>query len=152
MSERSPTGGFLSRWSRVKTGHAAGTRDDAKAAVPAAPAVTALPSDPTTEPPAVALQPTLPLPRPRDADVLQSPAAPATADAGEASPAPTLQDAAAVPAGGDVARFMARDVSPEVRNVALKRLFADPAFNVMDGLDTYIDDYGRPDPLSAASL
>lgn len=47
---------------------------------------------------------------------------------------------------------MARDVSPEVRNAAMKKLFADPQFNVMDGLDTYIDDYARPDPLPAAML
>ncbi|MEP7283342.1 MAG: DUF3306 domain-containing protein [Rubrivivax sp.] len=156
MSERSPTGGFLSRWSRVKTGRATATatatRDDPEAVVRARADVTALPSDPATKLPAVAVQPTPALARPPDAEALQPPGATATADAVEASPTPTLQDAAAVPAGGDVARFMARDVSPEVRNVALKRLFADPAFNVMDGLDTYIDDYGRPDPLPAASL
>ena len=29
----------------------------------------------------------------------------------------------------------------------MKKLFSDPHFNVMDGLDTYIDDYGKPDPL-----
>ncbi|MGN5480548.1 DUF3306 domain-containing protein [Cupriavidus basilensis] len=30
---------------------------------------------------------------------------------------------------------------------AQEALFADPHFNVMDGLDTYIDDYGKPDPI-----
>jgi hypothetical protein len=29
----------------------------------------------------------------------------------------------------------------------LKTLFQDPRFNVMDGLDVYIDDYSKPDPL-----
>ena len=29
----------------------------------------------------------------------------------------------------------------------MKKLFSDPHFNVMDGLDTYIDDYGKPDPI-----
>jgi hypothetical protein len=47
---------------------------------------------------------------------------------------------------------MARGVSPEVRNAAMKKLFADPQFNVMDRLDTYIDDYSQPDPLPAAML
>lgn len=47
---------------------------------------------------------------------------------------------------------MARDVAPEVKNVAMKKLFADPHFNVMDGLDIYIDDYTQPDPLPAAML
>ncbi|MBI5268337.1 MAG: DUF3306 domain-containing protein [Burkholderiales bacterium] len=52
----------------------------------------------------------------------------------------------------DFSRFVAPDVEPAVRNTALKKLFADPHFNVMDGLDTYIDDYGRPDPLPAGML
>jgi hypothetical protein len=38
-------------------------------------------------------------------------------------------------------------VAPEVKNAAFKKLFADPHFNVMDGLDIYIDDYSKPDPL-----
>ena len=45
---------------------------------------------------------------------------------------------------------MAPDVSGEVKNAALKKLFGDPHFNVMDGLDVYIDDYSKPDPLPAA--
>jgi hypothetical protein len=43
-------------------------------------------------------------------------------------------------------------VTPEVKNAALKTLFTDPHFNLMDGLDTYIDDYGKPDPLPAGML
>ena len=41
---------------------------------------------------------------------------------------------------------------PQVKNAAMKKLFADPHFNVMDGLDTYIDDYGRADPIPKAML
>ena len=40
-----------------------------------------------------------------------------------------------------------RLVTPAVKNTALKRLFADPQFNVMDGLDVYIDDYTKADPI-----
>lgn len=69
-----------------------------------------------------------------------------------AEPLPTLEDVAALPRGADVRRFVAPGVAPEVRNGALKKLFADPHFNVMDGLDTYIDDYGKPDPLPAGML
>ena len=47
----------------------------------------------------------------------------------------------------DFTPFMARDVSPDMRNQAMRKLFTDPHYNIMDGLDTYIDDYGRPDPL-----
>jgi len=69
-----------------------------------------------------------------------------------AQPPPTLQDVDALAAGADVRRFVAPGVDATVRNAALKKLFADPRFNVMDGLDTYIDDYGKPDPLPAAML
>jgi len=47
---------------------------------------------------------------------------------------------------------VARDVPPEVRNLAMKKLFADPHFNVMDGLDIYIGDYTQPDPLPEGML
>ena len=34
----------------------------------------------------------------------------------------------------------------------MRKLFSDPHFNVMDGLDTYIDDYGKPDPIPESML
>ena len=34
----------------------------------------------------------------------------------------------------------------------MKKLFSDPHFNIMDGLDTYIEDYNTPDPLPASWL
>jgi hypothetical protein len=67
-------------------------------------------------------------------------------------PAPTLADVAELTTQSDYTRFVARDVAPEVKNAALKKLFTDPQFNVMDGLDIYIDDYGKPDPLPAGML
>jgi hypothetical protein len=66
--------------------------------------------------------------------------------------APTLDEVAALPSGAEVARFVAPGVARQVKNAALKKLFADPHFNVMDGLDVYIEDFGRPDPLPAAML
>ena len=48
----------------------------------------------------------------------------------------------------DFTPFMRPDVEPSLRRAALRKLFADPHFNVMDGLDTYIDDYSKPDPIS----
>ena len=47
---------------------------------------------------------------------------------------------------------MASNVGPEVRNAAMKKLFADPHFNVMDGLDIYIDDYSISEPIPEAML
>ena len=48
----------------------------------------------------------------------------------------------------DFTQFLRQEISEEVRRKAMKTLFADPHFNVMDGLDTYIDDYSvsEPDP------
>lgn len=74
----------------------------------------------------------------------------AAAPLSPATPAPaplTLDDVATLTRDSDYTRFVARDVTPGVRNAAMKKLFSDPHFNVMDGLDTYIDDYGKPDPI-----
>ena len=55
-------------------------------------------------------------------------------------PAPTLEDVKALTLDSNFAPFVARDLAPEVRNAAMKKLFADPHYNVMDRLDIYIDD------------
>jgi uncharacterized protein DUF3306 len=47
----------------------------------------------------------------------------------------------------DFTAFMKPEVEPGLRREALKTLLRDPRFNVMDGLDVYIDDYSKPDPL-----
>jgi hypothetical protein len=41
----------------------------------------------------------------------------------------------------DFAAFLKANVEESVKRAALKKLLHDPRFNVMDGLDTYIDDY-----------
>jgi hypothetical protein len=48
----------------------------------------------------------------------------------------------------DFTPFLRPEVDDTLRRQALKKLFAQPAFNVMDGLDVYIDDYGKPDPIA----
>jgi hypothetical protein len=67
-------------------------------------------------------------------------------------PAPTLDDVKALNAESSFAPFVSRDVAPEVRNAAMKKLFTDPHYNLMDGLDIYIDDYSKPDPMPASML
>jgi hypothetical protein len=47
---------------------------------------------------------------------------------------------------------MKPDVDPTVQQAALKKMFTDPHFNIMDGLDIYIDDYSKPDPLPPGML
>jgi hypothetical protein len=58
----------------------------------------------------------------------------------------------ALNADSSFAPFVSRDVAPEVRNAAMKKLFTDPHYNLMDGLDIYIDDYSKPDPMPASML
>ena len=52
----------------------------------------------------------------------------------------------------DFTAYMKPDVEPSLKRAALKKLFADPRFNVMDGLDVYIDDYSKPDPIDAETV
>jgi len=65
---------------------------------------------------------------------------------------PTLSDVEQLTPDSDFSTFMSQGVSPEVRNAAMKKLFTDPHYNVMDGLDIYIGDYNTPDPLPAGML
>lgn len=81
------------------------------------------------------------------------PVAPPQDDApAEQPPTLTLEDVARLTPESDYSAFVARGVSPDVRNAAVKKLFTDPHYNVMDGLDIYIDDYSQPSPLSAADM
>ncbi len=118
--------GFFSRWSQRKSL----AREGAE-----------LPAEPPVPPPAAIAPAPMPVPLP-----------PPAAGATEPAPLPTLADVDALRPGDDVSRFVAPGVDGTVKNAALKKLFADPQFNVMDGLDTYIDDYGKPDPLPIAAL
>lgn len=69
------------------------------------------------------------------------------------APSPlSLDDVQRLTTESDFKPFVARGVAPEVRNAAMKKLFADPHYNVMDRLDIYIDDYSQPDPLPQSML
>jgi hypothetical protein len=63
-----------------------------------------------------------------------------------------MDDVNALNADSSFAPFVSREVPPEVRNAAMKKLFTDPHYNLMDGLDIYIDDYSKPDPMPASML
>lgn len=153
MSDRD--GNFLSRWSRLKERSRAGApagREES-AADPAACRRTAE---------------GLRTPLPSGSDGL--PAPPAQADPGRVDEAAVSGGPSAAAAPGDAQRasdgaetplpaveslrpdsdfrpFMRAGIEASTRNAALKRLFADPQFNVMDGLDVYIDDYGKTEPI-----
>ena len=154
MPDNADDAGFLMRWSRRKV-----TARDGSAAADPAPA-----SDQArtrTASPMPVARPSQEQERTANAAAASPDAAPSDSVGAPASdapaarpptPPPTLEDAARLTPDADFRRFVAPNVSPEVRNAALKQLFADPHFNVMDGLDTYIDDYGKPDPLPLGML
>jgi hypothetical protein len=122
--------GFLGRWSRRKVDVLQG-----KALAEPAPPVPA---------PAVAAAATAP------PDALVPAPAPVAAAAPEKML--SLDDVKLLTKDSDFKPFMAGNVSAAVRNAAMKKLFADPHFNIMDGLDIYIDDYSKPDPIPEAML
>ena len=73
-------------------------------------------------------------------------ALPAPANAAAPAPEP-LPPVETLTPESDFKPFMQPDVEAGVKQAALKQLFKDPHFNVMDGLDTYIDDYTIADPI-----
>src|SRR5690606_23366124 len=73
------------------------------------------------------------------------------APAGHGAP-PTLEDVSLLTPDSDFSSFVARGVAPAVKNAAMKKLFADPHFNVMDGLDIYIDDYTQREILPESMM
>jgi len=86
--------------------------------------------------------------------------APAAASAPAVVPAPATAPGVPTPSAAlelppvesltfdsDFTAFLQPGVDDKVRRAALKQLFRDPRFNIMDGLDTYIDDYTKADPI-----
>ena len=134
-----PANGFLGRWARRKTDALQGKPLDEPPAVSKPAAANA--------PVAKAAAPTPGAPLPGATPVADA------ADAAQPEKVPlSLEDVRQLGKDADFSPFMARDVGPEVRNAAMKKLFTDPHFNVMDGLDIYIDDYSKADPIPESML
>jgi hypothetical protein len=143
MANDDTPAGFLSRWSRRKADVREGrTLEDP---VPQSSESSQGPTRPSNV--AFSAGAAAPVAR-ADQEVKSSAASPVDVSA----PAPTLADAQQLTPESDFTGFMARGVAPDVKNAAMKKLFADPHFNVMDRLDIYIDDYSQPDPLPLAML
>ena len=166
MSEADASG-FLARWARRKATARRGAAEalpeaaqgpQGRAAAPAPPPAERAPSADETRPvsesrmgasPAASAASSLGSSAPPALAPVASPVDAAPADP---PPLPTLDDVARLTRTSDYSRFVQPGVAADVRNAALKQLFTDPHFNVMDGLDTYIDDYGKPDPIPLAML
>ena len=85
-------------------------------------------------------------------DPEQQAPAPAPASADATSEAPVLPPVDELTLDSDFRGFFHPKVDENIRRAALRKLFSDPHFNVMDGLDTYIDDYSKSDPIPPAML
>ena len=72
--------------------------------------------------------------------------------ASQAQPPAPLPPVDSLTPDSDFTPFMKSEVDPQLKRQALKALFQDPRFNVMDGLDVYIDDYSKSEPIPAAML
>ncbi len=136
--------GFLGRWARRKNDALQGKPLDE-------------PTPAAAVSPAGALLPAAAKAAGADAALPTEPKAKPASDAKPAEPAEpikqlSLDDVKDLTKESDFKPFMGRGVEPGVRNAAMKKLFADPHFNVMDGLDIYIDDYSKPDPLPLSML
>jgi hypothetical protein len=68
------------------------------------------------------------------------------------SEAPQLPRLEELTMESDFRGFFHPKVDEKLRRAALRKLFSDPHFNVMDGLDTYIDDYSKTEPIPAEML
>ncbi|WP_029525764.1 DUF3306 domain-containing protein [Polaromonas glacialis] len=128
--------GFLGRWARRKTDALQGKPlDEPAAPTKAAPLAVAAAVSPA------ALKP--------DQAHLSAPAA---SPAEQPKKLLSLDDVKALTQDSDFKPFMARNVGADVRNAAMKKLFTDPHYNVMDGLDIYISDYSIADPIPESML
>ncbi|CAN5704785.1 hypothetical protein BH11PSE12_BH11PSE12_15250 [soil metagenome] len=84
-----------------------------------------------------------------------SPSVPVTSPTSPTTPAPVIpvmEDVAQLQDDSDFSVFMNHEVDEAVRRSAMKKLFSQPHFNVMDGLDIYIGDYSQADPLPPGML
>ena len=93
------------------------------------------------------------------ADAIPSPATsvPAAMDVAESAAAPPVEAAPLPPVESltfesDFSAFMQPKIAEDTKRAALRKLFSDPSFNVMDGLDIYVGDYTQADPMPAGML
>ncbi|CAN1494696.1 Protein of unknown function DUF3306 [Burkholderiaceae bacterium] len=141
--------GFLNRWSRRKAEQES-LGEEVKAQTPAEALAKSSP-DRSTKPKSIENTPDVHRSTSANrAAPLSAPLNPVSE--AEALPQLTLVDVEKLDLQGDFSVFMQSGVDPDVQRAAMKKLFSDPRYNIMDGLDIYIDDYSKPDPIPPEML
>ncbi len=90
--------------------------------------------------------PTPPLP------AADAPSAMVTTDVAPAAVPQPLPPVESLTFDSDYSAFMQPKIAEETKRAALRKLFSDPSFNVMDGLDIYVGDYTQSDPMPTGML
>ncbi len=119
--------GFLQRWSRRKQGI---TRDDEEPSE----------ADPDQVSPAAEVRPEEPDPTVAAEAAAETDSEPEPEPPGDED-MPPLES---IDKSGNVAAFFSPRVSEGLRQAALRRLFRQPKYNVVDMLDDYAEDYSKP--------
>lgn len=68
-----------------------------------------------------------------------------------ATPPPELPPIESLTPESDFSAFMHEQVDEKLRRAALRKLFSDPALNVVDGLDDYAEDFNQLETLAAGA-
>src|SRR5258706_14489887 len=84
----------------------------------------------------------------RKQEAREAPPAAAPADEVVDTPVPELPPVDELTPQSDFSAFMHPKVDADLLRAALKKLFSDPHFNVMDFLDSYYDEYMTYDPMT----
>jgi len=119
---------FLSRWSQRKAMAREGME---------------LPDDPEVAEVAEVAE----VPEPPPAETADSSPLASDASADDAAEPVELPPLESLDENSDYSAFLGKDVAPDLRQKALRKLFQSPKFNVRDGLDDYDLDFSKPEPL-----
>ena len=68
------------------------------------------------------------------------------------APHPTIDDAMKLTKESDFSAYVQSGIDPDVQQLAMKKLFSDPRYNIMDGLDIYTEDYSNLESISVDML
>jgi len=143
MTER-----FLSRWTRLQR-----AREQAPVAAHGADAARAAQAEPASNLPSDSWPESASVAALQQSSLVDVPTSSVAAAANPAAdPNLDLPPLDTLTTESDFTPFLRSGVAPAARSAALRKLFTDPHFNVMDGLDVYIEDFGNTEAIPDSML